>query len=100
MTKGEVVKLLVLIEHVYSNCIFKDETVKKWFELCAEMDFEKVMVKLKNHIRFSPYPPVIAEIAVLKNHEIVFQERLQGQNYTNRPPIPDWHIEYSIRKSV
>lgn len=63
MTKQEVFKLLAMIETVYPLCITKDETVSHWFELCSQLDFEKVMGKLRNHIRKSPYPPAIADIA-------------------------------------
>lgn len=95
MTKEEVVKLLILIESVYSNCIFKDETVLQWFELYAEMDFEKVMANLKNHIRKTPYPPAIADIAVFTN-----QERLLEHNNAKRTAALDWLEEYSTRKSI
>ncbi len=54
MTKDEVMKLLVLIESVYSNCSLKDETVLQWFQYCAEMDYEKVLMRLKTHIRNRP----------------------------------------------
>ncbi|MCM2533243.1 replicative helicase loader/inhibitor [Neobacillus pocheonensis] len=112
MTKDEVVKLLVLIETVYSNCIFKDETVQQWFQFCSEMDYEKVMEKLKNHIRKSPFPPAIADIAVFPIKENDFpgtlrewikkgRERIERErNDAKQIPIPDWLVEYSTRKSV
>lgn len=112
MTKEEVVKLLVLLESVYTKCIIKDETVLYWFQFCSEMDYEKVMVKLKNHIRKSPFPPAIADIAVFNFEENDFPETIQNwmkkgverierdSNNANRIPIPDWLLEYSTRKSV
>lgn len=111
MTKKEVVRLLILIESVYRNCIFKDETVQQWFQFCSEMDYEKVMTKLKNHIRKSPFPPAIADIAVFPFEENDFpiplqdsmrkrRERLEREpNNTKRIPIPNWIVEYSPRKS-
>ncbi|NRD79118.1 hypothetical protein HPT25_17305 [Bacillus sp. BRMEA1] len=112
MTKQEVVKLLVLIESVYSNFIVKDETVLQWFEFCSEMDFEKVMTKLKNHIRKSPFPPMIADIAVFSFEENDFPETLKDwmkegrerieheRSHAKRSPIPEWLMEYSTRKSI
>jgi hypothetical protein len=112
MTKKEVLKLLVLIESVYSNCILKDETVLQWFESCSEMDFDKVMAKLKHHIRKSPFPPAIADIAVNSYEEYDFPDTLQEwmkigreriepeHNHTERIIIPAWLAEYSIRKTV
>jgi hypothetical protein len=112
MIKDEVVKLLVLIESVYPNFICKDETVLQWFEFCSEMDYEKVMAKLRNHIRKSPFPPAIADIAVFSFEENDFPETLEKwmkkgrerieheRKHPKRIPIPDWLVEYSTRKSV
>lgn len=112
MTKEEVVKLLILIESVYPNCIFKDATVQQWFQFCTEMDYEKVMAKVKSHIRKSPFPPAIADIAVFPFEENVFPITLQewmkkGQERIERErkpiqqnTLPEWLTEYSTRKSV
>jgi hypothetical protein len=112
MTKEEVVKLLVMIESVYSNCIFKDETVQQWFQFCSEMDNEKVLSNLKNHIRKSPYPPAIGDIAVFHFEENHFPAILQEWMNQAREKIecdpklnkrgspPAWLAEYSPRKSI
>ena len=112
MTKEEVVKLLVLIESIYPNCIFKDETIQQWFQFCSEMNYERVLTRLKNHIRKSPFPPVIADIAVFHFEENDFPETLQewmkkgrrelnaNHNIPKRTPIPNWLVEYSTRKSI
>ncbi|NWQ40436.1 hypothetical protein MLOOGBEN_06955 [Bacillus sp. EB106-08-02-XG196] len=110
MTKDDVFKLLVLIESVYPNCTVKDETVQLWFQSCPEMDLEKVMVKLKNYIRKSPFPPTISDIAVFSYEESDFpnivqewmkkgRERVECDS-SKRRPIPAWLAEYSPRKSV
>ncbi len=111
MTKKQVMEILVLIESVYPHCIFKDGTIQQWFQFCSEMDYEKVLNKLKEHIRKSPYPPTIADIAVLHFEENDFPEALQGwmkkgcdrieceRNNAMRP-MPDWLLEYSTRKSI
>ena len=112
MTKEEVVKLLVLIESIYSKCVLKEKAVLQWFQFCSEMDYEKVLTKLKNHIRKSPYPPAIGDIAVFHFEENDFPATLQEwmkkgrerieceRNNTKRIPIPDWLAEYSTRKSI
>ncbi|WP_186328744.1 replicative helicase loader/inhibitor [Bacillus sp. X1(2014)] len=108
MTKEEVVKLLILIESVYPNCIFKNETVQQWFQFCSEMDYEKVMALVKNHIRKSPFPPAFADIAVFTSEENDFPETLQNGRERmkrewksdQRNTIPEWLGEYSARKNV
>jgi hypothetical protein len=112
MTKSELFRLLVLIETVYSHCMTKDETVMLWFNFCAEMDYERVMAKLQDHIRKSPYPPTLENLAVFKveknkfpkTFEMWFQrerDRIeQNQKGGKRNPIPAWMFEYTTRKSV
>jgi len=78
MSKDEALKLLVLIESVYSNFIFTDYTVQKWLEISTKMDFSLVMSKLKSHIRNSPYPPAIGDITDFSTNN-------------------NWKMEYSIR---
>ncbi|WP_462412904.1 hypothetical protein [Neobacillus sp. Marseille-QA0830] len=113
MTKDEVMKLLVLTERVYPKFVFKDETIQQWFEFCGQMDFEKVMAKLQSHIRLSPYPPTIADIAVFTYKENdYFPNRLQEwwkesrermereHHHANSKHLPNWLVEYSARKPV
>ncbi|MDQ0200139.1 replicative helicase loader/inhibitor [Neobacillus ginsengisoli] len=84
MTKKEVLKILVLIETVYSYCMTKDETVSYWFQYCSEMEFDKVMAKLLVHIRKSPYPPSISELT----------------EFTSENTKQAWISEYTPKKSV
>lgn len=112
MTKQEVIKLLVLIESVYSSCLTRGETVLHWFEFCPEMDYEKVMGNLQNHIRNSPYPPTIADLAVFIAEQNALPEKLEtwikegrerneqdGRNRKRRP-LPTWIFEYIPRKTA
>ena len=112
MTKEEVVKLLTLIESVYSNFLVRDETVLQWFQVCSNLDYEQVMAKLKNHIKRSPFPPAIADIAVFPCEETdnpatlqewmkKRRERIERErNQTKQIPIPEWLVEYSTRNSI
>ncbi|WHY75168.1 hypothetical protein QNH20_13505 [Neobacillus sp. WH10] len=109
MTKQELIKLLVLIESVYSSCITKDDTILRWFEFCSNMDYEKVMIKLQNHIRKSPYPPTITDITVFTAESEDFSERMaswkkkgedqieQDRRSGNQGPLPAWLLEYTLR---
>jgi len=111
MTKEEVVKILVLIESIYSHCIHKDESVQQWFQFCYEMDYEKVLTKLQNHIRKSPFPPAIGDIAVFQFKEkhlpATLQEwmkkgleQIEYDRKSNNRHLPAWFAEYSLRKFI
>jgi hypothetical protein len=108
LTKQEVIKLLVLIESVYSNFITKNDMVLRWFNLCSEMDYEKVMGRLLDHLRKSPYPPTMIEIAVLNGEKDEFPKHLKTwfkedkesmeQVFTNgKQKSLSWMLEYSPR---
>ncbi|MED1467451.1 hypothetical protein [Bacillus salipaludis] len=62
MTKQEALKIIVLIESVYKGFMTKNETITFWFNYCPELNFTKVMTKLKRHIRTNPYPPTISDL--------------------------------------
>jgi hypothetical protein len=112
MTKHEVIKLLVLIETVYSHCMTKNETVAYWFDFCSKMNKENVMMKLNEHIRKSPYPPTIANLTVFTNEVNEFPEKVeswikqgrerreQDSKSVNQRPKLAWMEEYSLRKSA
>ncbi|MEH7356974.1 hypothetical protein V7150_26070 [Neobacillus drentensis] len=109
MTKQELIKLLVLIESVYSSCITKNDTILHWLEFCSKMDYEKMMIKLQNHIRNSPYPPTITDITVFTAESEDFSETLeswkkrekdqieQDCSSGNRGQLPPWLREYTLR---
>ncbi|OCA90579.1 hypothetical protein A8F94_01470 [Bacillus sp. FJAT-27225] len=69
MDKHEVTRILVLIESVYPEFTIRNETVETWFSVCRELDYHLVMKNLANHIRKSPYPPLMAEIAAFSSRE-------------------------------
>ena len=109
MTKQEMIKLLVLIESVYSTCITKDDAILQWFQFCSKMDYEKVMIKLQNHIRKSPYPPTISDITVFTAESEDFSKTLaswkkrgkdqieQDCSSGNRGSLLPWLREYTLR---
>ncbi len=103
MTKQEIIKLMILIESVYSNFITKSETLIIWFKLCGEMDYEKVMENLRYHIRRSPYPPTMTDLTMITASKKHFPQTLQGQveqDKKNVSYIPAWMNEYTPRKST
>lgn len=70
MEKHELIKILVLIESVYPDFKVKSETVEDWFAVCGDKDYSQVLKNLTSHMRRSPYPPLMAEIAAF-----TFEER-------------------------
>jgi hypothetical protein len=106
MTKQEVIKLLVLIETVYSFCVTKDETVSNWFEFCSELEYETVMKKIRNHIRKNPYPPAFRELAESiddKNDSSKKWFMVSGEKTVriyNNSKQSAWMDEYSPRNSA
>lgn len=106
MEKHELMKILVLIESVYPEFTVKDGTVENWFAVCRDMDYPLVMKKLSAHIRKSPYPPLMAEIASY-NEEVslyagegfLLEEEGWVQTKHDRllpkePPQMPWQNEY------
>ncbi|WP_043932104.1 hypothetical protein [Bacillus sp. EB01] len=69
MEKHEVTRILVLIESVYPDFKIRNETVDNWFAVCRELDYHLVMKNLTDHIRRSPYPPLMAELAAYSMKE-------------------------------
>jgi Loader and inhibitor of phage G40P len=112
MTKQEVFKLIALIESVYPYCTTKNETVSFWFNFCADMDYEKVLARLREHMRKIPYPPSIADISefttknnmlpervdTIKTVERVWREKERINRKINL--LPAWMDEYIPKKSI
>jgi hypothetical protein len=63
MNKTEMLKLFVLIERVYPPFRIKNEIVHRYFDHCLEFDYDIAFNSIKEHIRRSPYPPPISQIA-------------------------------------
>lgn len=109
MTKEEVIKILVLIESVYSYCTTKDETVMHWFQFCQQMDYEKMIQKVHAHIRKSPYPPAIEDLVEFTEKKHSFPENLEQRiregrerieyhrNNGKRKQVPAWMLEYTTK---
>jgi hypothetical protein len=103
MTKQEIIKLIILIESVYSNFITKSETVIHWFEFCGEIDYYNVMKNLSCHIRSNPYPPTMTDltrITVSKNDYPQSWMDLAEQDMIIGRLVPAWIEEYTLRNST
>jgi hypothetical protein len=112
LTKQEVFKLIALIESVYPYCTTKNETVSYWFYFCAEMDYEKVLARLREHMRKIPYPPSIADISEFTTKNNIFPERVDKMNTAERVwrekdcqngkinLLHAWMDEYIPKKSI
>ncbi|WP_059170543.1 replicative helicase loader/inhibitor [Bacillus sp. FJAT-27445] len=108
MEKQELMKILVLIESVYPEFTVKNETVENWFAVCRDMEYPHVMKKLSAHIRKSPYPPLMAEIAAYCDDDffaggngLLLEEegRIQLKHDRLLPKVPPqmaWQNEYFV----
>ncbi|MGJ7913257.1 hypothetical protein [Neobacillus sp. LXY-1] len=94
MTKEEALKIIHVIESIYPYIITKSETVQFWFQFCAAMDFDHVWIGLVQHIRNSPYPPLISEIFALSEEtsgdtrQLIYDKKERGGS---------WMSEYVFR---
>lgn len=64
MTEDEVFEILHTINAAYARFELTDDRILLWNEMLQPMNFEKVMARLKAHIKQKPFPPSIAEISV------------------------------------
>ncbi|RHW42037.1 hypothetical protein D1B31_05190 [Neobacillus notoginsengisoli] len=106
MEKQELLKILVLIESVYPEFTVKNETVENWFAVCRDMDYSQVLKNLTNHMRRSPYPPLMAEIAAYTFDDYAAESKnmvLEEEGWTqvkynsplaNQSPHMPWQNEY------
>jgi hypothetical protein len=77
MRKEEAIRILCLIEHVYPVIMIKSETVTRWLNLCEHLDYNKVLARLQAHIRKSPYPPGLNDLAILSDPESELPQSFQ-----------------------
>jgi hypothetical protein len=100
VTKEEVVKLLTMIEKVYQIVVVKDETISKWLKYCDFMEAEKVNLKFHKHIRNSPYPPQLRQLAEFSIFGVEVPSQLKIFMDDQVPPMGNfsWMDEYAIRK--
>ncbi|CEG27274.1 replicative helicase loader/inhibitor [Bacillus sp. B-jedd] len=108
MEKQELIKILVLIESVYPDFTVKNETVEDWFAVCRDMDYSQVLKNLACHMRRSPYPPLMAEIAAYSIEERQEDEEMmildeEGWVHAKHDSLlpkqhgqPNWQNEYFV----
>lgn len=71
MNEEQKLEVMETIRLVYPNFMDKDLNRARrkkvlWFRLLENMDFDRVMKKLDEHILISPYEPKISDIAAVK----------------------------------
>ncbi|MBM4764572.1 replicative helicase loader/inhibitor [Bacillus sp. B15-48] len=110
MEKHEVLKILEQIQSMYPNFKISDETLLIWINMCRKMEYSQVNNRLMAHIAKSPFPPVIAEIAVYRKEENDFlnqlkqwesegRERIERDQLSGRSkPEPCWLLNSSPRR--
>lgn len=102
MTPKQAMSILEHISAAYSRFDITEKRVEVWLEHLLDMPYEKVMARVKHHIKEKPFPPAIAEISVyetpkndfLEQHEQWLQEgaeRIENEKRTgNSIPKPPW----------
>ncbi|WP_040209012.1 replicative helicase loader/inhibitor [Neobacillus jeddahensis] len=109
MTKQEVLKILVLIESVYTSFMLKNDTVQHWLELSNQMNYGKVLNALLTYMKKSPYPPIMADLVEQKIETIELSTRRIPSIHEKRTKIVQnniplrtntqqiWMAEYSLK---
>jgi hypothetical protein len=101
LTRAEILNLLVLIESVYTNFVTKDEMVLFWFKIGPYLDCEKVLGKVRSHIRKSPYPPSVEDLIDFSGEMLMPSLSYAAGERAFRGNMKDslsaWMCEYSIR---
>lgn len=92
MRKKEAIRLLCLIEHVYPVIIIKSESVTRWLNLCEHLNYNAVFARLEAHIRKSPYPPRLNDLALLSGPVCELPHYLQ-----NWVEAGEFELEFMIR---
>lgn len=64
MTYNQAVTILEYISAAYPRFEITEKRVEIWVEQLANMPYEKVLARLKQHIKEKPFPPSVAEISV------------------------------------
>lgn len=64
MTPEQAMTILEHISAAYARFEITEKRVEVWLEHLMEMPYEKVLARLKAHIKQKPFPPSIAEISV------------------------------------
>jgi hypothetical protein len=101
LTRAEILNLLVLIESVYTNFVTKDEMVLFWFKIGPYLDCEKVLEKVRSHIRKSPYPPSVEDLIDFSGDMLMpplsYTAGERGIRGNRQYSLSAWMREYSIR---
>ncbi|MDP4084630.1 MAG: hypothetical protein Q8934_08435 [Bacillota bacterium] len=72
MKKLEAFRLLVLIESAYPHFKIKSDIVESILQGCEDIDYIFSMKKIVEHIRCSPYPPLLS--GMIPNYFTQFQD--------------------------
>jgi len=62
VNKKQVVEIFKLIKSVYPNFEVDQMKVDTWSKVMKGQDYERVIIKLEEHMKTNKFPPTIAEI--------------------------------------
>jgi len=63
VTKADVLELFKLIKSIYPTFEVTQEKIDIWANVMKKMDYERVIVRAREHFAENKFPPTIAEIA-------------------------------------
>lgn len=101
MNSEEVLKMLQLIQNVYSNFEITADKTRVWTRIFRDADKRKVIFRLEKHFEESKWSPTPAEIyskAKQRDQELVKIEAYQ-QKVEEEGPIPQ-HLKDEMQKQI
>lgn len=63
MNRMQVVELFKFLKCIYPSFEVNAEKIDAWAAAMADMDYERVMVRVKEYVKENKFPPTVAEIA-------------------------------------
>lgn len=63
LNRNEALSVLESITGMYPRFELTEQVIEAWLPLLEEMDYKRVMARLRNHAVSNRFPPTIAEIS-------------------------------------
>ena len=63
MNRMQVVELFKFLKSIYPSFDVNTEKIDAWAIAMTDMDYERVMARVKEYVKENKFPPTVAEIA-------------------------------------
>ena len=63
MNRMQVVELFKFLKSIYPSFDVNTEKIDAWVAAMTDMDYERVMARVKEYVKENKFPPTVAEIA-------------------------------------